>query len=98
MGIECFRVLFPQAWMPTNTRARRRRQRRFWAICLNKAQWLGKGKPPERLTVEVIPAPVPIAEDPQAEETPAEATTAENRQRKRQRKTRSRHFRRSLSQ
>ncbi len=77
MGIECFRVLFPHG-MDANEHARKTTPAtKVLEICLNKAQWLGKGKPPERLTVEVIPAPVPIAEDPQAEETPAEATTAE---------------------
>jgi len=77
MGIECFRVLFPHG-MDANEHARKTTPAtKVLEICLNKAQWLGKGKPPERLTVEVIPAPVPIAEDPPAEEAPAAAKTAE---------------------
>lgn len=51
MGIECFRVLFPQG-MDANEYA----LNGSLEIALNKAQWLGKGKPPERATVEVMPA------------------------------------------
>ena len=78
MGIECFRVLFPHN-MDVNEYARKTtRATKLLELCINKAQWLGKGKPPERLTVEVIPAPVPIeapTPEEEAEETPAEETT-----------------------
>ena len=68
MGIECFRVLFPHG-MDANEHARKTKPAaRVLEICLNSAQWLGKGKPPERPTVEVIPAPI---EEPPAEEMPA---------------------------
>ena len=30
-------------------------------MLLNKAQWLGKGKPPERMKVEIVPVPVVVA-------------------------------------
>lgn len=71
-GIECFRVLFPHG-MDANDYARKvTPATKILEIALNKAQWLGKGKPPERVTVEVIPVPV---EEP----TPDEAdVVAEN--------------------
>lgn len=67
MGIECFRVLFPHG-MDANEHARKTKPAtRLLEISLNSAQWLGKGKPPERPMVEVIPAPVAI-EEPAAKE------------------------------
>ena len=77
MGIECFRVLFPKG-MDANEYARKvAPATKILEIALNKAQWLGKGKPPARLTVEVFPAPVPT-EDTVPGETPAdEAPTLE---------------------
>ncbi len=77
MGIECFRVLFPKG-MDANQYARQATPATgILETALNKAQWLGKGKPPERVTVEVIPAPVPI-EDPPPEETSAEEAPEED--------------------
>jgi hypothetical protein len=74
MGIECFRVLFPHG-MDANEHARKTKPAtRLLEISLNGAQWLGKGKPPERPTVEVIPAPVDVEEpepQPTTEEKPA---------------------------
>jgi DNA primase len=71
MGIECFRILFPHK-MDANECARKvQPATKLLEMFINKAQWLGKGKPPERLTVEVIPAPVPI-EEPPSEEEPEE--------------------------
>lgn len=75
MGIDCYRVLFPKG-MDANEYARKvTPATKILEICINKAQWLGKGKPPERLTVEVIPVPVPI-EDPPMEDAPEEEPTA----------------------
>jgi DNA primase len=54
-GIECFRVLFPQG-MDANEYA----LKGSLEIALNKAQWLGKGKPPERAMVE---EPEPAAKE-----------------------------------
>jgi len=73
MGIECFRVLFPHG-MDANEHARKTKPAtRLLEISVNSAQWLGKGKPPERPTVEVIPAPVDVEEpeQPTTEEKPA---------------------------
>jgi DNA primase catalytic core len=73
MGIECFRVLFPHG-MDANEHARKTKPAtRVLEICLNSAQWLGKGKAPERATVEVIPAQVSIEEPTAAEEAAAES-------------------------
>jgi DNA primase len=69
MGIECFRVLFPKGMDANEYGLKVTPATRSIAMVLNKAQWLGKGKPPERATVEVIPAPV--------DETPEEAPPPE---------------------
>ncbi len=72
MGIDCYRVLFPKGMDANEHALKTRPATKVLEICINKAQWLGKGKPPERLTVEVIPVPVPI-EDPAPEDMPREA-------------------------
>ena len=64
----CFR----KAWTPTNTRCKVTPAAESLETALNKAQWLGKGKPPERLTVEVIPV---AGEDAQPEKTAAKEKT-----------------------
>lgn len=54
MGLECFRVLFPKG-MDANEYARKvTPAAKSLGVLLNKAQWLGKGKAPERETVEII--------------------------------------------
>ena len=72
MGIECFRVLFPKGMDANEYALKVTPAAKGLGLVLNKAQWLGKGKPPERVTVEVIPAPVdetpqepPAVEDPE---------------------------------
>jgi DNA primase len=81
MGIECFRVLFPHG-MDANEYARKvTPATKLLEICINKAQWLGKGKPPQRLTVEVIPAPAEQTPEPEpavAEEPAAKERTDES--------------------
>jgi DNA primase catalytic core len=73
MGIECFRVLFPKGMDANEYGAKGSLE-----MALNKAQWLGKGKPPARATIEVIPAeePDPVlplaAAPPPAAEVPVE--------------------------
>ena len=68
MGIECFRVLFPKG-MDANEYARKvTPAARSLEMALNKAQWLGKGKPPERIAVETIAA-MPETEPAAKEET-----------------------------
>lgn len=57
MGIECFRVLFPHGMDANEHACKTKPAARVLEICLNSAQWLGKGKPPEKATVEVIAAP-----------------------------------------
>jgi DNA primase catalytic core len=62
-GIECFRVLFPKG-MDANEYARTTQPAaKSLGVLLNSAQWMGKGKPPERMRVEPVAAPVtPIDE------------------------------------
>ena len=61
-GIECFRVLFPKG-MDANEFARTTQPAaKALGLLINRAQWLGRGKPPERTAVEVTPAAVVIDE------------------------------------
>ena len=64
MGIDCYRVLFPKGMDANEHALKTRPATKILDICINKAQWLGKGKPPERLMVEVIPVPIPIEDVP----------------------------------
>jgi DNA primase catalytic core len=57
MGIECFRVLFPKGMDANEYALKVTPAEKSVAVLINKAQWLGKGKPPERAHVEVIPVP-----------------------------------------
>lgn len=67
-GIECFRFLFPKG-MDANEYARTTQPAaKALGVLLNTAQWLGKGKPPERMRVEPVAASVTAipAEEPSA--------------------------------
>jgi DNA primase catalytic core len=68
MGIECFRVLFPRGCDANEYARTTQPAAKALGVLLNSAQWLGKGRPPERLTVDVMPA---SAEEPPAEEPAA---------------------------
>jgi DNA primase catalytic core len=64
MGIECSRVLFPKGMDANDYGSKVKPTPKSLAVLLNKAQWLGKGKPAE---------PPPAEEKPAAkEETEAE--------------------------
>ena len=69
MGIECYRILFPHRMDANEYGLKVQPAAKTLGILLNQAHWLGKGTPPERETVEIIPAPVesmPAAsEDPE---------------------------------
>ena len=78
MGIDCYRVLFPRGMDANEHALKTRPATKLLEICINKAQWLGKGKPPGRLTVEVIPVPVPI-EDPPREDVHEEPPATKER-------------------
>jgi DNA primase catalytic core len=69
MGIECFRVLFPKGMDANEYALKVTPAVNSLEMALNKAQWLGKGKPPARATIESIPAP---AEEPATKEEAAE--------------------------
>jgi hypothetical protein len=70
MGIECFRVLFPRGCDANEYARTTQPAAKALGVLLNSAQWLGKGRPPERLTVDVMPSPAeePLAEEPAAKE------------------------------
>ena len=75
MGIECFRVLFPKGMDANEYALKVTPAAQSLEVVLNKAQWIGKGKPPESVTVEVISPPVaepePEPEQAAKEETPS---------------------------
>jgi DNA primase len=54
-GIECFRVLFPRGMDANEYALKVTPAPKSLGLLLNKAQWLGKGKPPE-IVVEAAPA------------------------------------------
>lgn len=68
MGVECFRVLFPKGMDANEYALKVSPAAKSLEIALNKAQWLGKGKPPARITVDVSPSEQ--AEPAAKEETP----------------------------
>ena len=71
MGIECFRVLFPKGMDANEYALKVTPAAKSLGVLLNTAQWLGKGKPPERVIVEVIPAPIHESPVPPEEPEPA---------------------------
>lgn len=79
IGIECFRVLFPKGMDANEYALKVTPAAKSLAILVNKAQWLGKGTPPSREMVEIIPAPDPEDDPPPpaAAEDPAEPAAKE---------------------
>ncbi len=78
MGIECFRVLFPKGMDANEYALKVTPAAKTLGLMLNKAQWLGKGKPPDREEVEIITAPVPdIPPAPAVVEEPPEPAAKE---------------------
>jgi DNA primase len=75
MGIDCYRVLFPKTMDANDYGCKVKPTAKSIGVLLNKAQWLGKGKPP---TVTVT-APEPVAPEPApvAVESPPEEKTEE---------------------
>jgi DNA primase catalytic core len=69
MGIECYRVLFPKGMDANEYGTKVKPTNKSLGVLLNKAQWLGKGKPPSVLMPEpVAPDPPPMEEEPAAKE------------------------------
>ena len=46
MGIDCYRVLFPKGMDANEYAVKVKPAAKSLGVLLNKAQWLGKGKPP----------------------------------------------------
>jgi DNA primase len=65
MGIDCCRVLFPKGMDANEYAVKVKPAARSLGVLLNKAQWLGRGKPP------VITVPNPIQVEPSIIELPA---------------------------
>ena len=53
IGIECYRVLFPKGMDANEYALKVTPAPKSLGVLLNKAQWLGKGKPPEREQTEI---------------------------------------------
>ena len=70
-GVECFRVLFPRNCDANEYARTTQPAAKALGVLLNTARWLGKGKPPERVSVEPVPAsvaPILANEPPAAKE------------------------------
>jgi len=65
MGIDCYRVLFPKGMDANEYAVKVKPATRSLAVLVNKAQWLGKGKPP------VITVPDPVEVESQIDNAPA---------------------------
>ncbi len=64
MGIDCFRVLFPRGMDANEYALKVTPAAKSLGLLLNRAQWLGKGKPPDRGIVEIVSTPVPDDDPP----------------------------------
>ncbi len=82
MGIECYRVLFPHSMDANEYALKTKPAAKALGLLLNAAQWLGKGKPPERENVEsgtpLVPARVEQIDPPSPEANEAPAAKEEN--------------------
>ena len=78
MSIECYRVLFPKTMDANDYGCKVKPTAKSLGVLLNKAQWLGKGKPPAVTVPEpVAPEPAPVAvESPPEEKTEEQLTAA----------------------
>jgi DNA primase catalytic core len=70
MGIDCYRVLFPKGMDANEYGCKVKPAFRSLGLLLNKAQWLGKGKPPAVTVSEPLPER-PTEEQPAAKEETA---------------------------
>ncbi len=82
MGIECFRVLFPKGMDANEYSLKVQPAAKSLGVLLNKAEWLGKGKRPERrvteLEIETAPESVAaVEEEPAAKEKMVEEEARE---------------------
>ena len=73
MGIECYRIQFPHRMDANEYGLKVQPASKTLGMLLNTAHWLGKGKPSERETVEIRPAPVESEPAAEADPAPAEA-------------------------
>jgi DNA primase catalytic core len=73
MGIECHRVLFPHGMDANEYALKVTPAAKSLRLLLNQAQWLGKGKPPEKDTIEIVSEELASASapSPKASEEPA---------------------------
>jgi len=66
-GIDCYRVQFPKGMDANEYAVKVKPATRSLAVLLNKAQWLGKGKPPAM----AVTAPIDVAAEEPIEPPPA---------------------------
>jgi DNA primase catalytic core len=72
MGIECYRIQFPHRMDANEYGLKVQPAAKTLGMLLNTAHWLGKGKPSERETVEIRPAPAESEPVAAADPEPAE--------------------------
>ncbi len=75
MGIDCYRVLFPKGMDANEYAVKVKPATRSLAVLLNKAQWLGKGKPPIITVTDPVEAE-PAIGPPAAKEENAPAVSS----------------------
>jgi len=66
-GIDCYRVQFPKGMDANEYAVKVKPAPRSLGVLLNKAQWLGKGKPP----IVTVTDPVAVFQEPEAGAAPA---------------------------
>ena len=63
MGIDCYRVLFPKGMDANEYAVKVKPAARSLGVVLNKAQWLGKGKPPAVMVMHADEVPTETEND-----------------------------------
>jgi len=77
MGIDCYRVSFPKGMDANEYACKVKPTARSLGMLLNRAQWLGKGKPPTVTVPDTVAAETaPMTVEASPEETPEEQNTA----------------------
>jgi DNA primase len=74
LDIECFRVLFPKGMDANEYGLKVTPASKSLGVVLNTAQWLGKGQPSERETVEIV---APVESEPVDSNDPSPVETEE---------------------
>jgi DNA primase catalytic core len=86
MGIDCYRVRFPKGMDANEYAVKVKPASRSLAVLLNKAQWLGKGKPPtvtvtyaDEAAPEITASNAPAAKEEKPDVSPLAAEAADSK-------------------